>query len=60
MKKEQILHLTCIVLSGILSNPIMSDICTPISPVPRRRLFETLVNEITDVATQKMGLTIEE
>lgn len=60
MKKEEILRMTCTVLSGMLSNPVMSGLCTPVNSVPRRVLFESLVDEITAVATQKLGLTIEE
>ncbi len=60
MKKEEILKMTCMVLAGMLSNPVMSGLCTPIDSIPRRILLEILVDEITSVATQKVGLTIEE
>ncbi len=60
MKKEKILELACIVASGILANPVMANVCSPINSVPRRFLLETLITEITAISKQTLEIVVEE
>lgn len=59
MKKEEILRMASTVFAGILSNPVMSGLCSPVDSGPRSVLFEKIIDEITFMAT-KIGLKIEE
>jgi hypothetical protein len=60
MKKEKILELACIIASGILANPVMSNVCSPTNSVPRRHLLETLITEITAISKQTLEMVVEE
>ena len=59
MKKEKILELACIIVNGILTNPVNAPLCDQYNAYQRGNLIQNEVQQLLTVA-QGMGIQIEE